>query len=113
MELDNTNLTLPKEKIYFRIILVFAIIGWIAITVTLVGPVIGLGFAILMWFANGLFAANLKADCVAVDETQLPKLYQTFKDVCQKLGVQPIPELYIAQSGGLLNAFFSSLQGGS
>jgi len=105
MELTLQNLTLKKEKTYFAFVLAVSVIVWLFIIISIVGLIYGLVFAVFIWFANGLFIANLKADCVQVNEDQLPKLYETYKDVCAQLEVASMPELYVLQSGGLLNAF--------
>ena len=105
MELNLQNLILPKEKTYFRIVLILAVVLWGLVAVTMVGLVIVLVIAFFSWLANGLFVANLKADCVLVGGDQLPDLYETYKSVCKKLELNQIPELYVAQSGGFLNAF--------
>ena len=110
MELKIENLNLEKEKIYFNVALVISIVAWIFVTITIIGPVIGIFLAILGWLAHGLLVAQLKSSCVKIDSNQLPKLYENYLDVCKKLNVEP-PELYVAQSGGLLNAFATRFSG--
>ncbi len=104
MELRLDNLNVRKEKAYFIIAAVLAVIVWGFITLTIFGPVIALVMAFFTWLANGLLVAHLRSNCIKVDNKQMPVLYKTFGDVCSKFNI-PVPELYILQSGGLLNAF--------
>lgn len=100
-----SNLTEPREKVYFRIVLFISIIVWIVCMVTIF-PIIIVGvIGLFIWLGNGLLVAQLKADAVKVDGNQLPELAGVFAKVCGKLQIQNIPDLYILQSGGILNAF--------
>jgi len=99
------NLTLEKEKIYFAVVLAFAIAMWLALAMTIFGLLIAAVFAAFAWLAQGLLVAQLRADGVKVDERQLPELAGALRQVCDTLQVRKIPDLYIVQSGGLLNAF--------
>lgn len=105
MDLTKQNLVLAKEKVYFSILTIFAVLFWIFVLVTIVGPAIALVIAFFGWLANGLFIARLKADCVLITEKQMPELYGTFREVCAKLELSKLPDLYIVQSQGMLNAF--------
>lgn len=111
MALSAVNLTLPRENTYLAFVIIFAVILWAAAAMTVFLVVIGLFMAIALWFANGLLVARLKAEAVKIDEAQVPALAATFKEVCAKLGVTPVPDLYVIQSGGMLNAFTSKHAG--
>src|SRR5712671_5388144 len=99
------NLTLPKERTYFTILAIFSCTVWLVCTVTIF-PLIGLAIGgFVMWLVHGLLIARLKSDAVKVDENQLPQLARSFAAVCQELKVAKVPDLYVMQAGGLLNAF--------
>ncbi len=100
-----SQLTDPREKTYFGFALVFSILVWILCVVTLIPILYVLGISLFVWLGNGLLIASLKAEAIKVDAAQFPALAQTLSRVCAKLGVTPVPDLYVAQSGGLLNAF--------
>lgn len=99
------NLTEPRENVYFRVALVISILVWLVCVVTIT-PIVIVGIVgLFVWLGNGLLVAQLKADAVKVEGDQLPELANTFTKVCAKLQIQKIPDLYVLQSGGLLNAF--------
>ena len=105
------TLTLPKEKKYFNIILVISILAWILVACTIVGVFYGVIIGVFIWLGNGLLIAHLRSESVLINEKQLPDLHQTFKEVCAELSITQIPELYILQSEGRLNAFATRFSG--
>lgn len=111
LALSAANLILSREKTYLAFVIIFAVILWAVAAMTVFLVVIGLFLAIAIWFANGLLVAHQKAEAVKIGESQVPALAATFKEVCGKLGVTPVPDLYVIQSGGLLNAFTSKHAG--
>jgi len=103
--LSLATLPLPKEKTYYQIALVVAIIFWILIVVSVVGIIYALLAALAIWLTHGLLIARLRSESILVEEQQYPELYATYLEVCQRLEVSPVPELYILQAGGVLNAY--------
>ena len=99
------NLTLPKEKSYFNILRVVAILLWIAITATCVGLPYALLIGLSLWLVNGLLVARLRSEGVQVSAEQFPELYKTYREVCATFNLKEEPELYVIQSNGVLNAF--------
>jgi Zn-dependent protease with chaperone function len=108
MDSDTLTLkTLPtsKEKTYFTVAATISIILWVLIVVTLIGIIYGLIGALIAWIANGLLIARIKSESVKIDGEQYPELFATFQETCQRLAVAKIPDLYVMQAGGVLNAF--------
>lgn len=100
-----SNLTLPKEGVYFAWVLVLAVLLWILFALTLVGIFYAVLIGMMLWLGNGLLVAHLKSSAVRVDESQLPELHRTYLEVCTLLGERNPPALYVLQAGGMLNAF--------
>ena len=103
--LNPSNLTLPKEQTYFIILAVFSALVWLLCIFSIV-PIVGLligGF--VAWLAHGLLIARIKSEAVKLDANQMPELAAAFSEICAKLNLNNVPELYLMQSGGILNAF--------
>ncbi len=100
-----SNLTEQREKTYFGLALAISIVVWLGCAVTIFPLLIVGVVALFVWLGNGLLVAQLKADAVKVGGTQMANLSETFARVCKKLEIAQIPDLYVLQSGGLLNAF--------
>src|SRR5439155_21002441 len=56
-----------------------------------------------------LFLAHVRGNGVRLSDRQLPELYARCKAIGGKLGLEQTPEVYLLQSGGLLNAFATRL----
>ncbi len=103
--LTPANLTLPKENTYFALVLVVSILFWVFLAVSIVGLFYAAFIGFFLWLGNGLLVAHLRSEAVRVNERQLPELHAAFREVCERLGVTQIPQLYVLQAGGVLNAF--------
>lgn len=60
-------------------------------------------------FAHALYLAYIKGNALRVSEVQLPEIYERAKVAAQKLGLGQVPEIYVLQHGGMLNAFATRL----
>ena len=102
---DPRALTLPKERNYFAVALLFSIFAWLILAITIIGLFYAVVIGPFVWLGNGLMVAALRSEAVRVSERQMPDLDATFHEVCARLGVRQPPELYVIQAGGALNAF--------
>lgn len=105
MPLAFEHLTARRETIYLRWVVAWSVVVWLAALLSIFIIPFVLLLALSAWFANGLLVARLRADAVEVSKKQMPELYNTFLEICQRLTLKKIPELYIVQSNGALNAF--------
>jgi Zn-dependent protease with chaperone function len=109
--LSPEKLVSPRERRYYGPLLIVSIIIWILIALSIVGLLYALGLALFIWFINGLFIAYIKSEAVKVSDTQLPQLYQSLVKSCQLLGMTSVPEMYVLQADGALNAFATRRSG--
>jgi Zn-dependent protease with chaperone function len=106
--LTEKNLVHPREGAYFIALLVFSCLLWLCLLVfILVLPFAALTF----WCIHGLLIARLRSESVRITPEQHPELHATFTEVSEKLGLSEVPELYILQAGGFLNAFATRFTG--
>ena len=100
------NIVYKNEKPLYSIILVLSILFWILLVVGTVGiALIYLFFGFLIYlFVHSAFISHIKGNGVEVSETQFPELYSQYVSCCEKLEVKELPELYILNSDGMLNA---------
>lgn len=94
------------EEPLFWISAYFAASLWLVMLVFTLGLIIPimLLLGLLGMFAHSLLIAWLKGNSVKVTAEQLPDLYALYQQTCTRLGMQKQPELYLAQSDGMLNA---------
>ncbi len=105
VDLDPGRLVAPAERRYFGWVVGFSVLVWILMLIMVVPVLFMVGFCLMIWLVNGLVVAYLRADCVKIDANQSPQLYKVLTDACARLQITKVPELYVAQAGGLLNAF--------
>jgi len=107
----DTKLTSPKEEALFPLTVIAAGLLWCLLVVGTCGfglfYVAIIGAAILI--AHSLFLAQVKGNGLKLSERQLPELYARCKAAAERLHMAELPEIYLLQSGGALNAFATKL----
>jgi Zn-dependent protease with chaperone function len=95
-----------NEEPLFWISVYFAVTMWAMMLIFTLGLIIPimLLLGLLGMFAHSLLIAWLKGNSVKVSAQQFPDLYELYQQTCTRLGMQPQPQLYLAQSDGMLNA---------
>jgi Zn-dependent protease with chaperone function len=99
----------PKEQPLFALGVVVSSLTWLVLTCTLVGLVYGAFIAAFVLIAHALFLAHVRGNGLRLSERQLPELYARCVAASKKLGMDEVPEFYVLQYGGLLNAFATKL----
>lgn len=107
----NEHTLLPKDLIYknenkyFWIVFIISIFSYIALTLSIFGILILLGISIISLFLNALMIGNIRTNAVKLSAVQFPEVYKTAEGLCAKMGISKVPDIYVMQSGGMLNAF--------
>lgn len=113
-----------KENIYFALKVVFAVIGYAAIFYVLdkilsvpnfmqVFPILFYIVLIILYLflRMGLLVGYLKGNSIKVTPKQFPDIYNIANIQCRQLEMTRMPDIYILQSGGMLNAFAARFMG--
>jgi Zn-dependent protease with chaperone function len=115
------DLVHPKEKKYYAVAFVFSMIVYGILAVMLVaafgsGGIVGLSMILviliyvgLIWFAlflaQGFFVARMRKNGVRLGERQFGDVLGIVKSIAAEMGMKEVPEVYLLQEGGALNAF--------
>jgi Zn-dependent protease with chaperone function len=74
-----------------------------------------LAYAVALWlfamFAHGLALGRIRGNAVRVSERQFPLLHRLASAHARRLGLTRTPDVYVLESGGLLNAFATRFLG--
>lgn len=108
MALD-PKLLYRREHTLFLIGAIFSSLVWLAVVVSLIGLLYAAVVGLLVLAAHALFLAYVRGNGVRLSEAQLPELHARVLAGARKLGMARVPEVYVLQSGGLLNAFATKL----
>ena len=111
--------THPKEKLYFTLmafisLILYAGLGALFYYNKLLGGIY-LGYALVIlafsYLISLVFIGFLKGNTVKVSEQQFSDLYKIAQNHAQALDMPKVPDIYIMQSGGVLNAFATRFSG--
>ncbi len=100
-----------KEQQLFAIGVGLSSLFWLALAISVVGIAIGLGLLVILFVGHALFLAHVRGNGVRVSAKQFPDLFQRSEAAARKLGMATVPDIYVLQSGGALNAFATKFFG--
>ncbi|WP_312831505.1 M48 family metallopeptidase [Sedimentibacter saalensis] len=104
-ELSLKNLIHKDEKRYFSVALIVSIIIYVSLLFYLEGLGVLLLLTAIFLFSNGLMIARIRTNGVRLSANQFPEVYNKVVELCNSMEIQSIPEVYVIESGGILNAF--------
>ncbi len=108
-----------KEPVYFALMIgVSAIIYFIAVDLAIeniqaAGGFIAyvLMFSLAMWMMQGMMIGRLRGNGVRVSSRQFPTVYKLVAHHAHQLGMKTIPDVFVMEAGGMLNAFATRFGG--
>jgi len=98
-----------KEMPLFILGLIFSSVSWLLLIVSIIGLVYGGMVLVFVLIAHALHLAHVQGNGLKISDRQLPDLYERVKVASKKLGLARVPDVYVLQSGGILNAFATKL----
>ena len=93
----------------FCILASISIVFWLLFSI--IGALIIIGLGLLTWFSHAISMAHIQVNGVKLRENQFPELYQKVELLCERMEMNKVPEVYIIESGGMLNAFATKVFG--
>ncbi|MEC1719130.1 M48 family metallopeptidase [Schinkia azotoformans] len=94
-----------NEKTYYTICLVISIIMYLSLIISVIGIVYILIGILITVILHGLALAQIRSNGVKISEYQFPNINKKVQEISAKMGIRDIPDVFIIQSDGLLNAF--------
>jgi Zn-dependent protease with chaperone function len=109
----------PKERRYYAIMLVFSMLVYAGLVVIAVSTPAAIGgivfyaglFALIVFMTHGLMMGRIRGNGVRVTATQFPALHAAVVQHSETLGLAKVPDVFLLQAGGLLNAFATRFLG--
>lgn len=103
--LKGIDLKVSSEKVLFGILAIISIIVYLCLIFSIVGLFYLIGAVITYIIINGIFIGNIKGNAVKLSAQQLGDIYNEYKQMAKEMGFDEVPEIYLIQGGGVLNAF--------
>ncbi len=95
----------PSEEALF----VFAVLGgvsvWFALIISIIGIVYAVILGLMFAFMQLVLAGHIRGNGVRLGPDQMPELYAAVARIAQRMEMKRVPEAYLMQMGGALNAF--------
>ena len=104
-ELTLKNLIHKDEKRYFSMTLIVSIIIYISLLFYMEGFAVLLLLTAISLFSNGLMIARIRTNGVRLSTNQFSEVYKKVAELCNSMEIRSVPEIYVIESGGILNAF--------
>lgn len=98
-----------EERVMFGVLLAISILSYLLLLVSIIGIVYVAFFGLLMLVMQGLFVGSVRGNAVRLGERQFPDAYRLAQQLAAQMGIQRMPEIYLQQAGGAINAFATRL----
>lgn len=99
----------PSEDALFAVIVITAICLWILLFVSVIGLIYALALGAFFFVSHLAFVAYLRGSAVRLGPDQFPELYNRVVELSNRAGLPVVPEVYLMQAGGTLNALATKL----
>jgi Zn-dependent protease with chaperone function len=100
-----------SENSLYIVCLVLSILIYLGLIISIIGIIyIIIGFLVTL-FLHGISIGHIRNNGVKLTEKQFPGIYNRAKKVAFDIGIKNLPDIYIVQSGGILNAFATAFLG--
>jgi Zn-dependent protease with chaperone function len=98
-----------EEKVMFGVLLGISILLYLLLIISIVGIFYIVFGALMMLMMQGLFVGSIRGNAIRLSEKQFPDAYRLAQQLSAKMGLAHMPEVYLMQAGGALNAFATRL----
>ncbi|MEH7885737.1 ankyrin repeat domain-containing protein [Bacillus sp. JJ1609] len=100
-----------NENKYFWIVLSISIVSYLLFALSMVGLLVILAIMAFSLLLHALMIGHIRLNGVKIGVNQFPLIHSTVEDLCVKMEIKQMPDIYVIQSGGVLNAFASRFFG--
>lgn len=107
----NQRLVHNNEKAYFTIALVISIFTYLVLILSIVGILYLFIGLVITFFMHGLAIAYFRSNGVKITPQQFPHIHDKVQELCRLMEVKKIPDVFVIESGGFLNAFATRFRG--
>ncbi|MFK3936955.1 M48 family metallopeptidase [Alkalihalobacillus sp. NPDC078783] len=109
--MDQNNITSSRETVYFVLAIIFSVFVYLIAAFSIIG--IGIAFILfaIMIFLNMMMLGSIRGNGVRISEHQFPDVYERVKVMSEQMGLAKVPDVFVIQSEGILNAFATRFWG--
>ncbi|MCM2676197.1 M48 family metallopeptidase [Alkalicoccobacillus plakortidis] len=109
--MNQQNIASSRETIYFVLAIIFSVLVYVIAAISIIGIGIALFIFAFMFFVNMTMLGSIRGNGVRISENQFPDVYERVKVMSEQMGLQKVPDVFVIQSEGILNAFATRFWG--
>jgi Zn-dependent protease with chaperone function len=87
------------------LLMIVGIALWIVLVISVIGLVYGIMLGLFFFFVHLSLIAHVRGSSIKLGPQQMPQLYERVAELSQRIGMKKVPDVYLLQHGGVLNAF--------
>lgn len=95
----------PTEQGLLVLVVLAALAMWALFVLSIVGAFYAFFILLFLFAAHLLLVTYVRGSAVRLSEEQFPELHARVATLAARAGLTPVPEAYVMQQGGALNAF--------
>lgn len=99
----------PAEIPLLILVILVSIAIWIMMVVSMIGIFYAVMIGAFLLLGHIGFISYLRGSAVRIGPDQFPELYSRVEILANRVGLNPVPEVYLMQAGGLLNALATKM----
>lgn len=99
------SLVHKKEKGYYVLALIVSIIATLVLFISIIGIYILLFIVVVPLLAQAISNASIRLNGVRITPKQFPEIHELVYQQSARMGLPYLPDVYIMESSGVLNAF--------
>jgi len=101
----------PTEIPLLVVCIVISLAIYLVLVVSVIGLVYALFIALFLFVAHAALMTHVRGSAVRLGPDQFPELHRRVQELAQRIGLEDVPDAYLMQAGGLLNAFATRFLG--
>ena len=101
----------PSEVPLFILALIASAGLWLLAVITIIGLIYGVILGLLFFVIHLAFIAHVRGNGVRVGPGQFPEVHAAVERLAHRIGMRKVPEAYLIQGGGMLNALATRFVG--
>jgi Zn-dependent protease with chaperone function len=105
------SLTSDRETIYFILSIIFSVFIYIFVAVSIIGIGIAVSILAIILYANLIMLGSIRGNGIRIQQNQFPDVYERVVTLSNTMGLKRVPDVFIVQSEGALNAFATRFLG--
>lgn len=101
----------PSELPLQALCILASLVIYAVLVISVVGIFYLLAFALLFFLMNAALVAHVRGSAVRLGPQQFPELHRRVEEIARRIGMDDVPDAYLMQAGGALNAFATRFLG--